>query len=51
MFKAFIKQLVKKYGAKKLIILVGDLAVSLTPNKADDKIWAKVKKELGKLSV
>ena len=50
MFKALIKKLVKKHGIKGIIILVGDIATKVTPNKVDDKLWAKIKKEIEKLS-
>jgi hypothetical protein len=43
MFKRIIKRLVKKYGMKKLILMVGDYAVGATKSKDDDVIWEEVK--------
>tara|TARA_R100000501_G_C2589824_1_gene90233 strand:- start:98 stop:253 length:156 start_codon:yes stop_codon:yes gene_type:complete len=51
MIKIFIKKLVKKHGVKGLIILIGDIATKITPNKEDDALWKKIKKELNKFSV
>ena len=50
MFKAFIRKLVKKHGINGLLILVGDIATKVTPSKADDVVWKKIKKELKKFS-
>ena len=50
MFKIFIKKLVKKHGIKGLLIKVGDIATKITPSKADDVVWGKIKKELEKFS-
>ena len=50
MFKVFIKKLVKKHGVKGLLILVGDIATKITPSKADDAVWKKIKKEIKKFS-
>ena len=49
LLKMTISKLVKKVGMKKLLILIGDLAVKATKSKEDDKVWAKVKKVLAKL--
>ena len=49
MLKLVIKNLVKKHGLKNLLIKIGDLAVSITKSKEDDKAWAKVKKVIEKL--
>ena len=49
MLKLLIAKLVKKHGLKKLILLVGDLAVKATKTKKDDEIWGKVKKLLAKM--
>ena len=46
MFKILLKKYVKKYGLKKILIKVGDIAVKVTKTKDDDKLWAKVKKML-----
>ena len=48
MLKMILKKLVKKYGLKDLLILVGDIATKVTPSKADDVIWRKIKKEIKK---
>ena len=50
MFKVFVKKLVKKHGVRGLLILVGDIATKITPSKADDVVWRKIKKELDKFS-
>ena len=50
MFKMIIKKLVKKHGIKGILILVGDIATKVTPSKADDVIWNKIKKEMKKFS-
>ena len=50
MLKMLLKKLVKKHGVKGLIILVGDIATKITPSKKDDKVWAKIKAEIAKLS-
>ena len=49
MVKLAISKLVKKHGLKNLLIKIGDLAVSITKSKEDDKAWAKVKKVVEKL--
>ena len=49
MLKLAISKLVKKHGLKNLLIKIGDLAVSITKTKEDDKAWAKVKKVVEKL--
>tara|TARA_Y100000310_G_C20675043_1_gene812532 strand:+ start:468 stop:617 length:150 start_codon:yes stop_codon:yes gene_type:complete len=48
MIKIFIRRLIKKHGMKKLLMIVGDYAVKSTKSRKDDKIWAEVKKVLGK---
>jgi|14_taG_2_1085336.scaffolds.fasta_scaffold15285_5 hypothetical protein len=48
MFKRIIKRLVKRYGMKKLILMVGDYAVGSTKSKKDDMIWEEVKELLEK---
>ena len=50
MFKRFIKGMVKKHGLKGFLILVGDIAVKVTPTKKDDANWAKIKKMIEKFS-
>tara|TARA_Y100000034_G_scaffold130540_1_gene189248 strand:+ start:62 stop:217 length:156 start_codon:yes stop_codon:yes gene_type:complete len=50
MLKMIVKKLVKKHGLKNLLILVGDIATKITPSKADDVIWRKIKKEIKKFS-
>jgi hypothetical protein len=47
--KMLIGKLIRKHGMKRLLILIGDLAVKATKSKEDDKVWAKVKKVLEKL--
>ena len=39
MLKKLIRKLVKKYGMKKLLVMVGDWAVSRSPGEDDDMIW------------
>jgi hypothetical protein len=48
MLKLLLGRLIKKYGLKGLILIVGDHAVKMTKSKKDDKIWAEVKKVLKK---
>ena len=43
MLKMVIGKLVKKHGLKKLLLKIGDLAVSITKSKKDDVAWAKAK--------
>ena len=50
MLKMIVKKLVKKHGLKNLLILIGDIATKITPSKADDVIWRKIKKEIKKFS-
>ena len=49
MFKMIIAKAVAKHGLIPLLIKVGDIAVSVTKTKKDDKIWAKVKKVVNSL--
>ena len=44
MIKIMVIKLLKKHGLQKLLLLVGDTAVSITKTKKDDEIWAKIKK-------
>ena len=46
MFKVLLTSAIKKHGFKKMLIIVGDLAVKVTKTKKDDKAWAKIKKVL-----
>ena len=48
MLKVLIGRLIRKYGMKKLLIMIGDVAVKYRKTKEDDKIWAQVKKILNK---
>lgn len=48
MLKVLISRLIRKYGMKKLLIMIGDVAVKYSKTKEDDKIWAQVKKILNK---
>ena len=48
MLKVLILRLIRKYGMKKLLIMIGDVAVKYSKTKEDDKIWAQVKKILNK---
>ena len=48
MLKVLIGRLIRKYGMKKLLIMIGDVAVKYSKTKEDDKIWAEVKKILNK---
>ena len=48
MLKRMIQRLVKKYGMKKLILMVGDYAVGSTKSEDDDIIWEEVKALLEK---
>jgi hypothetical protein len=48
MLKVLIGRLIRKYGMKKLLIMIGDIAVKYSKTKEDDKIWAQVKKILNK---
>ena len=43
---SYIKKQVKKRGFAGFLMRVGDVAVKLTPNKADDVLWAKIRKAL-----
>ena len=49
MLKILIAKFVKKHGLKAILLKVGDIAVSVTKTKKDDKIWAKVKKVVNSL--
>jgi hypothetical protein len=46
MLKILVSRLIKKYGMKQLLIMVGDAAVKYSKTKEDDKIWEQVKKVL-----
>ena len=46
MIKLLIKRFIKKHGMKKLLMMVGDIAVKATKTKKDDEVWAKFKKVL-----
>jgi len=43
MLKRMIKRLVRRYGMKELLIMIGDYAVEATKTEEDDKIWEEVK--------
>ncbi len=40
---AYVKRQVKKRGLVNLLIKVGDLAVKITPNPADNAAWSKIR--------
>lgn len=44
MLKKVIGRLVKKHGMKKLLIMVGDWAVSASKSEKDDEAWEFVVK-------
>jgi len=46
MLKVIIGKFVKKHGLKAILMKVGDIAVKVTKNKEDDKLWAKIKQLL-----
>ena len=48
MITILLKGLLKKRGAIGLLMFVGDFIVKQTKTKADDKMWAEVKKVLKK---
>ena len=48
MIKIMIGRMIKKYGMKKLLLMIGDYAVKATKSRDDDKIRAKVKSVLNK---
>ena len=48
MITILLKALLKKRGAIGLLMFVGDFIVKQTKTKADDKMWAEVKKVLKK---
>ena len=39
-----VAKYVKKYDIKAMLIKVGDIAVKASRNKADDVLWAKIKR-------
>ena len=43
MFKKLIQRMVKKWGAKKLLVYVLELCVKATKSKKDDKMLEDVK--------
>lgn len=43
LLSSYMKKQVKKHGFSGLLIKVGDMAVKLTPNPADNIAWAKIK--------
>jgi len=43
MLKMLLKKIVKKHGLIGLLLKIGDIAVKITPSKADDRKWAKAK--------
>tara|TARA_R100001244_G_C5161867_1_gene131076 strand:- start:706 stop:906 length:201 start_codon:yes stop_codon:yes gene_type:complete len=49
---SYIKKQLKKHGFAGFVMKVGDVAVKLTPNPADDILWDKIRKALrtGKVS-
>ena len=51
LLSSYIKRQTKKRGLIGLLLKVGDLAVKITPNAADDVAWRKIRsyiKEAGK---
>tara|TARA_R100000656_G_C3880885_1_gene114385 strand:+ start:265 stop:414 length:150 start_codon:yes stop_codon:yes gene_type:complete len=43
MLKKIVQRYVKKYGMIKLLMKIGDYAVSATKSKKDDEVWEEVK--------
>jgi len=43
MLKKIVQRYVKRYGMIKLLMMIGDYAVSATKSKKDDEIWEEVK--------
>lgn len=43
LLSSYIRKQVKKHGFASFLMKVGDTAVKLTPNPADDIAWAKIK--------
>ena len=43
LFSSYIRRQTKKHGLIGLLLKVGDLAVKLTPNVADDVGWARIR--------
>jgi|TARA_R100001530_G_scaffold6910_2_gene7806 hypothetical protein len=43
---SYVKKQLKKHGFAGFLMRIGDVAVKLTPNPADDAVWAKARKIL-----
>jgi|TARA_Y100000296_G_scaffold32283_1_gene37372 hypothetical protein len=43
---SYVKKQLKKHGFAGFLMRIGDVAVKLTPNPADDVVWAKARKIL-----
>ena len=43
---SYIKKQLKKHGFAGFLMRIGDVAVKLTPNPADDVLWGKIRKVL-----
>lgn len=43
LLSSYIKKQIKKKGLGGFLIKVGDLAVKITPTRADNIAWAKIK--------
>ena len=43
---SYVKKQLKKHGFAGFLMRIGDMAVKLTPNPADDILWAKIRKAL-----
>tara|TARA_Y100000310_G_scaffold304775_1_gene344271 strand:+ start:168 stop:350 length:183 start_codon:yes stop_codon:yes gene_type:complete len=46
LLSSYIRKQVKKRGFASFLMKVGDTAVKLTPNPADDVLWGKIRKVL-----
>lgn len=46
MLNTLIGGLAKKYGLKKLLLIVGTAAVKMTKSRKDDRAWEKIKEIL-----
>jgi hypothetical protein len=49
MLNLILGRLIKKHGLLGILVVIGDLAVKITKSKADDEIWAKIRKFIKKL--
>ena len=49
MLKSVIARVLPRLGFKAMILQVGELAVQISRNETDDKVWDKAKKFIEKL--